>query len=133
MIESARFTENGSIFAAIDGTDWTIPDDTTNHHRQKIAEWEAEGNTIDPYEPPAAPLATLSARQFRLGLHANGLLSSVQSGIDAMPEPDKTAAQIEWEYATQIERDHPLVQNLSAQLGLTDEQIDTMWQQAAAL
>ncbi len=34
--------------------------------------------------PP--PLYALSARQFRLDLHANGLLASVQSSIDALDE-----------------------------------------------
>ena len=133
MIENPRFTAEGLIISMIDGIEMAVPDDMGNRHRQMIAEWEAEGNTIAPYEPAPAPLPILSARQFRLGLHTNGLLASVQSSIDAMEEPDKTAAQIEWEYATQIERDHPLVQNLSAQLGLTDEQIDAMWREAAAL
>lgn len=84
-------------------------------------------------EPEPQPLGLLSARQFRLGLHVNGLLASVQGSIDALNEPERTAAQIEWEYATQIERDHPLVENLSAQLGLTDQQIDAMWRGAMTL
>lgn len=82
---------------------------------------------------PVSELAPLTARQFRLGLHAKGLLASVQSTIDALDEPERTAAQIEWEYATQIERDHPLVASLADQLDLTDEQIDDMWRAALAL
>ena len=35
------------------GVRWTVPDDMQNAHRQQIAAWEAEGNTI-PEEAPAA-------------------------------------------------------------------------------
>lgn len=52
MIESARYTESGSIIAVIDGVQMTVPDDMGNRHRQLLAEWEAEGNTIEPYVPP---------------------------------------------------------------------------------
>lgn len=55
MIENARYTAEGSIVATIDGTEWTVPDDMANSFRQRIAEWEAEGNTIAPYEPPETP------------------------------------------------------------------------------
>lgn len=127
------YTEDGAILVVIDGVEWTVPDDMSNSQRQTISEWEAEGNVIPLYAAPPLPMKALSARQFRLGLHANGLLSSVQGSIDSLDEPGRTAAQIEWEYATQIERDHPLVNNLSAQLGLTDEQIDAMWLAALEL
>jgi hypothetical protein len=32
---------------------WTVPDDPANRHRQDIADWEAEGNTIPEEAPPA--------------------------------------------------------------------------------
>lgn len=128
-----RYDRNPAIPETAIAISQEVYDDfLANQGRRK---WDAEAKTFvafEPPPPPEPPMAPLSARQFRLGLHANGLLSSVQGSIDALDEPDKTAAQIEWEYATQIERDHPLVQNLSAQLGLTDEQIDAMWRAAAA-
>lgn len=42
------------------------------------------------------------------------------------------AARIEWEYATELRRDHPLVVSLSATLGLTDAQLDALFLSAAA-
>jgi hypothetical protein len=42
-------------------------------------------------------------------------------------------AKIEWEYASQFERDHHLIEQVGASLGLTPEQIDTMWGQALTL
>ena len=53
------YTSGGSIDATIDGQRWSIPDESTNRHRQMIAEWEAEGNTIPPY--PTASFADLKA------------------------------------------------------------------------
>jgi len=56
MIENARYTESGSIIAVIDGVQMTVPDDMGNRHRQMLAEWEAQGNTIEPYVPPPPTL-----------------------------------------------------------------------------
>ena len=46
------YTEFNLIEATIDGLLMTVPDDPANRHRQMIAEWEAEGNTIPAYVPP---------------------------------------------------------------------------------
>lgn len=84
---------------------------------------------------PPPPPPVLTARQLRLGLVANGIsLSSVEAAIDAIEDPtDREVARIEWEYATTFERSHPLVNQIGAALGLTPEQIDDMWAEAAAL
>lgn len=55
MIESAKFTEIGTIEAVIDGVKYSIPDDMANRHRVMIAEWEADGNMIEPYQPEPEP------------------------------------------------------------------------------
>jgi hypothetical protein len=135
MIESAKFTESGTIEAVIDGVKYFIPDDMANRHRQMLAEWEADGNTIEPYEAPPPVLAPLSARQLRLGLVSNGIsLSQVEATIDAIEnQQDRDVARIEWEYASQYERDHPLIDQIGAALGLTPEQIDDMWMAALEL
>jgi len=81
------------------------------------------------------PLRPLTARQLRLGLVLHGIsLPSVEAAIDAIEdETDREVARIEWEYATTFERSHPLVNQIGAALGLTPEQIDAMWTEAAAL
>ena len=56
MVERAQYTSIGNIRATIDGTEHFVPDNMDNPHRQMIAEWEAEGNTIAPYVEPPAPL-----------------------------------------------------------------------------
>ena len=82
---------------------------------------------------PPPPMPTLTSRQLRLGLVLNGIsLSSVEAAIDAIEdETDREVARIEWEYATTFERSHPLVNQIGAALGLTPEQIDAMWTEAA--
>lgn len=51
-MEIHGYTQYGSIEVTIDGQIAFVPDDPANRHRQMIAEWEAEGNTIPPYVPP---------------------------------------------------------------------------------
>ncbi|MBN7760268.1 hypothetical protein JYP52_03910 [Nitratireductor aquibiodomus] len=142
MIETVKFNANGALITVIDGVAMTVPDDLENRHRQMIAEWEAEGNTIPPYAPPTmtdeekrTAMPPLSARQFRLGMIASGItLASVQAAVDGIFDPtEREIAQVEWEYATQFERLHPLVVQLSGALGLSGAQVDSMWEAAGAL
>jgi hypothetical protein len=135
MIESARYTAYGDFCVTIDGREMIVPDDMANRERQMLAAWVADGNTIAPYEPPPEPLRPLTARQLRLGLVTNGIsLSSVEAAIDAIEDQtDREVARIEWEYATTFERSHPLIEQVGAALGLTPEQIDDMWAEAATL
>ena len=64
-ITNVKYTEQGSISATIDGQEFSIPDQAGNRHRQMIAEWEAEGNTIAAYVAPATPRRdTGTAREF---------------------------------------------------------------------
>lgn len=83
-------------------------------------------------EPVIIP-QSISMRQARLALLQAGLLSSVEAAIDAIAEPARTAARIEWEYATEMKRDHTLIETLAVGLSLTPEQIDQLFQTAAAL
>lgn len=76
-----------------------------------------------------ALMPNLSARQLRLGLLHLGKLNDVPVAIGALPEPEKSQAQIEWDYASEFRRLHPLIVQLIPILGLTDEQVDPVWEQ----
>ena len=76
---------------------------------------------------------SVSMRQCRLQLLSENKLSDVETAIAALPSPDQEAAQIEWEYAANVERISPLVAVMGATLSLNDEQIDTMFASAALL
>ncbi len=72
-------------------------------------------------------------RQGRLALLQAGLLDAADAAIAAMPGVDGEAARIEWEYAHELRRDHPLVVSLGPALGLSEDQLDEMFSQAATL
>ena len=82
---------------------------------------------------PVAKITSVTMRQARRALHAAGLLSSVDAAIEAMSEPDKTAARIEWEYSTEVQRSNGTFAALTAALGLTEQQVDALFAQAAQL
>lgn len=134
-ITSAKYTESGSIIAVIDGQTLAIPDDMSNRHRAAIAEWEKKGNKIAPYEPPPPFFAPLTARQLRLGLVLNDIsISQIETAIAAIEnQQDREVAQIEWEYASTFERQHPLIEQIGVALGLTKGEIDNMWEEASKL
>ncbi|SOC47678.1 hypothetical protein SAMN05892877_13223 [Rhizobium subbaraonis] len=129
----------GDISATIDGTLFCVPDDPGNRHRQLIAEWEAEGNTIPPYQPaPVAPPA-ITRRQMLLGLLSIGITEAmVEAEIAEICDPvadpvEHAGLMIEWRAAGTIERDHPLVADLSVAFALPAEQVDALWIWASAL
>ena len=72
-------------------------------------------------------------RQARLALLGAGKLAAVDAAIDAMPEPQKSAARIEWEYAAEVRRDNDFIAWLAPALGMTDAQVDALFVAAAAL
>ncbi|MBA4204601.1 MAG: hypothetical protein C0457_06400 [Polymorphum sp.] len=87
----------------------------------------------EPETPALFP--SLTARQFRLGLLDAGMTPAQVDDVigQISDETERVRAQIEWEYASQFQRSHPLVATLSAALGLTPEQVDSMWAAAAQL
>lgn len=113
----------------------------TYHYRfTDQAEWEQfkadnsddEGNLqLTPPKPRAPSQVTM--RQARLALAGAGLLSQVDTAIDSLDEPQKTAARIEWDYSQVVERDRELVQILGPILGLSDEALDDLFREAATL
>lgn len=75
----------------------------------------------------------VTMRQARLALLGAGMLSSVNAAIAALSSPQKEAAQIEWEYSQEVERNRGLVLSLGTALGLTARQLDDLFTTAATL
>lgn len=75
----------------------------------------------------------VTMRQARLALLGAGLLPGVTTAINALPSPQKEAAQIEWEYAAVVQRSSGLVPAMGAALGMTETQLDDLFLLAATL
>jgi hypothetical protein len=68
-------------------------------------------------------------RQARLCLLAKGLLESVNTHILQLSQ----AAQIEWEFSTEVKRDNALVLEMKALLSLSDSDLDLFFDEAKLL
>lgn len=76
----------------------------------------------------------VSQRQLRTQLVLNGFnLDSIQTAINELTEPNKSIAQIAWDYAITFERDSPLLMCLASNLGLTIDEVDTIFLNASKL
>ena len=75
----------------------------------------------------------VTMRQARLALDAAGLLDAAQAVIDALPMPARRRAQIEWEYALSVRRDHPLIALMIAQGLATEVEVDGLFVAAAGV
>ena len=88
---------------------------------------------IDAAFPPPPVPASITSRQARLVLLQYGLLANVPVAIAALPSPQKEAAQIEWEYATTLQRASPLLVGLADALGWPAETVDEIFRVGKAL
>lgn len=94
-----------------------------------IAENYPDAELIEEPPAPAVRTTTITMRQVRLYLHQSGLTDQVESLVSTLDE----AAQIEWQYAATVEINSPVVQLMCAELGLTGEQVQEMFDEAAKL
>lgn len=111
---------------------WVDVDDDV---RPDTHEWRDGAAALIPETEPAPPVVpeSVTMRQARLALLAAGKLTHVQTAIDALPEPQKTAARIEWEYSSAVNRNSEFVEVLGKLLGLDSDGIDNLFIAASKL
>jgi len=78
-------------------------------------------------------IASVDMASAKLALLEAGHLSTVEGIIDAMPEPQKTAALIEWNNRKTVTRDNALSQAIAAAIPLSDEEMDALYLRASQL
>lgn len=121
-----------------------LTEDVPEPTNEDIADWEqAHAAVLEAVRNPPQPspedkrktMAPLSRRQFRLGLlHVGISTGQIEDAIAVIPDATERAiAEIEWQDANEYQRLHPLVVTLSGQLGLSAQQVDELWEQAAKL
>ena len=92
-----------------------------------------EAEQIAAYEAQRAAerraTMTCTPRQARLALASQGLYETVQTTVVAISDE----ARIEWEYATMVERTSPLIDAMKGTLGMTDEDLDNLFDLAVTL
>lgn len=95
---------------------------------------ETYGQAPSINEPTAEEIAriempSLSPRQIRLVMLQLGLTDSdIEDQINLIPDTNlRAAALIEWRYATQYNRTHPLVVQLLEAMDFPPEQADILW------
>ncbi len=115
--------------------------DVKDEEHSELLAGQAQGKRIVPgaggrpqlAEPtPMAPVvpSSVTMRQARLALLAIGKLGDVAAAIAAMPAPARDRAQIEWEFASHVERSSPLLIDLAPVLELD---LDVLFRKAGSL
>jgi hypothetical protein len=61
------------------------------------------------------------------------LTATIESALDQLQEPNKTAAKNVWNYGTTVERYSQTVLFIQTVTQMTDDQVDEIFQQAEAI
>ena len=141
QVKNPNYNSSGTIDLEIEHPTYgwipftASPDDTEPLGKELYTKAIAgDYGSIQPYvEPEPLPPITPSVvtmRQARLALLQAGVLPLVESAIASMESP---AAQIEWDYSQEVNREQPLVKQLAEALNLTSDQLDNLFLEASKL
>lgn len=95
-----------------------------------------QGDTLPAHMQPQQDSGIpqeVTMRQARLALLSAGKLEAANNAINALSEPQRTAALIEWEYSQTVQRHKGLTVAIGSALGMSDSQIDQLFITAATL
>jgi hypothetical protein len=71
--------------------------------------------------------------RLRTILNLMNLITTIESALDQLEEPNKTAAKNVWNYGTTVERYSQTVLFIQTVTQMTDDQVDEIFQQAEAI
>lgn len=137
-----RVGDDGELLCAPNGiatpTGSYIPMDRAGYTYPIDGQWrwfDAESEALAYFAGEQAAFPPLSAVQVRIALLNSGITAAmVDAVIAAIADPtERSIAATYWEYATVMHRDHPLIAQFAAGLGITSEQVDVIWAAAAEI
>lgn len=96
-------------------------------------ETDAATDIANPAPEPAAVPASVSRRQLKEQLIRMDRIHEVEATVSAIPGVEGRIARNWWAEAVEFRRDHALVTQLGASLGLSSAEIDAAFIAAAAL
>ena len=105
------------------------PEFAEQHHPGKWRMAEVQDVAVTPINPVPQ---SISMRQARLALLQIGKLQQINSAITSLPSPQKEEAEIEWQYANDVQRYNGVVSLLAPVLGLSETDIDDLFILAAS-
>ena len=98
---------------------------TEKEERDILEEWNIN-KVINEKKKPEIKVTMLQAR---MALSKAGLLTKVNNAVSN----GKEAVQISWEYAQNVDRNDPYLISICAMLDISDEQINSLFEEAAKL
>ena len=142
-ITKAKYIEETLNWVSIEFEDGTkgqssLTDGIRRQYTDLLDEWIKDGGIVEEQytaeellqQIEDAKPKVVTMRQARLALLQSGLLQTVQ---DAIANSTDEAMKIEWEYATEVKRDWDSLVTLTTALGITDLQLDDLFQLASTL
>lgn len=105
--------------------DIPMPEHNTETHRAT----QLDDGTWQLVELPPRHVPDVSPAQIRIALNQMGLRAQVEAAVEAGSQDLKDW----WEYSTEIQRNHPLVDQMAAGLGVSVEQTDALFMLASTL
>lgn len=114
----------------VDGQGYTLSEAGKYEHQYPVDGWywfDSLDNAIAGLAN-TVPSTSLTPRQFRLQLLSLGLLDEVEARAAA----DK-ATSIWFEYSLDFQREHPMIEAMAVQLGLTQDDMDNFFIEASKL
>lgn len=127
------YTKTGEIRVVFEGDDHEsfVSDDMGNRHRQKIAEWEAEGNVIPRFTQIQSGFKPIPKYDFWLAVDSNLNIKkdTVLDAIDAseLDADAKYLARLGITDAQTYLRDDPNVIALLSLMGFKPDEADAFW------
>jgi hypothetical protein len=103
-------------------SDGAIIPNAPNGDWQNYQQWLADGGIPDPADPEPVVIREIDARRLKKALARLNLLDTVEAAI----AQSGGEAKIDWDRATTIREDYPLVVALANNLGLDTDAIFTL-------